>query len=305
MKYRTLINRIDAALAEYKREVDALAEKFATDKKRFDLEVQQMREKLKDEYLSQYRRENAPAAVRYRDAMNKAREKAAAIVSYNFDLAERRLDIFFNAPVSPDFAAKVNSAAITGLALSDAEFALLERSAGVYFERRLLAQLAEKSAGEDGAPRAVSASRFGGVELPNIDAAYTALKNFKSSANGVISEYAGENAELFDALENDKFNNAVHNEGVSIAVGRYFNRHDARDVIAVLEPFDKTNEKRTLTTREIKLIDAVIDVEDAKKYPTLTPGKVRKVAEENEDLAELLKLDPRYSMYFADEDGEQ
>ena len=66
------------------------------------------------------------------------------------------------------------------------------------------------------------------------------------------------------------------------------------------EILEKTGVKTSLTERDKKVIDALIDVEFPSIYPDKVKNKVQNVASAMPEIGELLRLDERYSKYLED-----
>lgn len=302
MTYKKYVSRITKELGEYKKAIDKLVQEYKTEQAKQKKEIEEMHGKYTEQYIEEYK-QSLKAANSYASKMGELRAKTAPIVSHYLELIEKQLNNYFNAPIRTEFANRINSIAITGLALSDTEFKILQDSAVSYMERRLLNQLAESRKKEE---RRAELSRETGevawkeeavsnpyihVEVPNIEKMYDAFKEYKRNAEYLLNGYSGKDAELADCLENGL------PAYMSITSDSYF-RNECENKF--LEVMNKANSilpeskiKRELTEQDKKLIDVLIDP----RYPNLAKSTVAEISANSPELAELFLLDSRYANY--------
>lgn len=303
MKYKNYVAGITKALKEYKELVDAMAVAYKRDKKQIEETAKGMQGKWTQEYIDKYKRENNPI-FKYKKQMQGYRARYEPTVTKYLDFLKKQIDDYFNAPINPDFANKINAIKISGLKLSNLEFELLQGAATTYMERRLLNQLAmsrtstsiqhtwdvnESNGGKNGVKDVEVSDPCCVVELPDIEGMYQAYKDYKSAVTGLLYRYAGANAELTAALDSKT------EDYIAVTMDAYFRSNSET---AFLERMDKANSilpqtKRELTESDKKLIDALVDP----KYPSLAKETVKGIAENSPELAELFALDERYSQY--------
>lgn len=310
MKYKNYVASITKALSEYKGIIDRLEAGYKQDKQKLKNTAEEMRGQWTDEYIEKYKRENNPLG-KYKKQMQDARAKYEPTILHYLELIKKQLDGFFNAPVKAEFANKINAIKISGLKLSNLEFELLKETATSYMEYRLLNQLAESrtetrdkfifnpehpNGGQSGVEKVEVSDPYIGLELPDIDGIYKRYNDYTRSAKALLYSYAGTKAELSEALDGNIPNY------VAIFMDSYFRNKAADEFLGVM---DKANSilpeskvKRELTENDRKLIDTLVDT----KYPTLAEGRVKEIAANSPELAELFALDERYAQYVNTEE---
>lgn len=303
---RKYVDEITNLLVGYAGKIDSLA----NSKKRLviDLEneINGMKGKYTDEYITEYKKNYK--FPDYKLQIDAERKNARELVDYYLETIEKQLDSYFMAPVRTDFANKINSIKITGLKLSDREFDMLAKSAKSYMEMRLLNQLAETRTktelktvldSQTGTPKAEkgeTAAPYVYLNVPDLDKCYESFKNFKRGANFLLDSYSGTNAELAEFLENGVSSH------VSIAANSYFRNKSAETFTKIMteqgEILAKTGVKRTLTERDKKVIDALINEPFPELYKDKVQARVKTIAEGMPEVGALLKLDGRYNKYI-------
>ncbi|MBO5564715.1 MAG: hypothetical protein J5935_03770 [Lachnospiraceae bacterium] len=307
MRYKTALEQVKQILNSYKDIVDNMEREQIAETERTNKKCEEMRGQWTEQYIEEYRKQNTPAADSKRRAMQAARERAKALCDRNMETIRGGIDGYFSAPISADFARKIQSFSILGVALSDAEFDLLEREARTYTERRLLKQLAESRTekrmrveiDEHGQTKTVEREEPAAkksIELPNIDVIYAAVEAYENNVNKFLENYAGENGGLLESLNLDLFGKQSHNLMLSVSSGSFLKNGDTEKIIEMLSEFENGSRKQALSDFEQSIIDAIID-DDDKKYPSLIPEKVQNVTKNNKELADLFILDERYSKY--------
>lgn len=307
MRFKNSMNKITETLEGYVKQIDELEKQYIAEIQRQKQEIENMKGTYTEEYINKYRN-NPKFYKNYKVEMQQLRSKAEPVVSHYLEMIEKQINSFFNAPVSPEFANKINSIAITGLMLSDMEFEILQDSANSYMERRLLNQLAESRTRNEkkvalnadtlqAEYKDVKASNpYLHLELPNIEEVFKAFTDYKQKANFLVNSYSGKNATLYMYLDNGMA------QYISISADSYF-RNKAVDVFS--SAMGKANSilpeskiKRELTEQDKKFIDAIIDP----KYPYAAKETVKSIVEYDPNIAELLRLDERYRDLVAEEE---
>lgn len=281
-----MLSAITMALQTQKKEVDNLVTQYKGEKERIERKAQEMREsgKWTETGVSEFLLAELPAAAAYSVGLTTARNKAARIVLPYLDGLRQVLDEYFNAPVSANFSATLNAAQVAGLELTEREFALLDRSAKTYFERRLLANLAEKKGG------AMATKR---VEVTNMDAAYKTFERYRDNALRFLETYCGQEAELNDALPLGDDGRQHHNPMVTVTADAFF-RNGLRETLkSVMDEIEK--EEKPLSNLERELIDLIINPNILEAYPYTAKQEVREKAEKSTALKSMLMRDARYA----------
>ena len=309
MTYRKYVARITKELAEYRDAIDKLEQDYKAEQARHEKEIDEMRGKYTEQNIEEYK-QNLKIITPYTPKMSALRAKTAPIVSHYLELIEKQLNNYFNAPVRTEFATRINSIAITGLALSNTEFKILQESATSYMERRLLNQLAESRKKEERRAALNRETRetewvqekvadpYIYVEVPSIEHIYDAFNDYKRNVEFLLNGYSGKKAELAECLESGM------PSYMSITADNYFRNNHANIFLEVMDkansilPESKT--KKELTEQDRKLIDVLIDP----KYPTLAKDTVKQISLNSPELAELFSLDERYAD-FVPTDGEE
>ena len=302
-----LMEKIDSDLLDYRSHIDTLAAAYMGKKSAVEQKCNEMRGQWKDSYIQQYRVEQEKQSIEEASKkMRLLREKASPLVQLSLNKLNNEIDKMFDAPIDPDFASKINAIVVSGLTLTDTEFALLKKQAKGFTEMRLLKQIAESRTKQalgvelkDGKPETISvevSDIYNIGQLPDIESVYKAFKNFESAVKFVLSSYSGQEAELSEALEGDK------SATLAIAARGYF-KHTSYNILsqeiekaATILPSMKPRE--SITDAEKALIDIAIDPKDCERFPTLIPERVRKTAARSDILADCLSRDERYSQYL-------
>lgn len=307
MKYKSYVANITKALIEYKGIIDKLETAYLQEKRELLNKAESMKGKWTEEYIAQYKKDNAPDD-RCKQKMKTARAKYEPTILHYLELIKKQLDDYFNAPVKVDFANKINAIKISGLALNDREFQLMRDTATSYMELRLLNQLAESrtnmveqhtyditdpTSGRNGVNLVERPNPYSLLKVPDIDVIYNAFNAYKTAAKGLLYSYAGAGAELSAMLDDNTPNY------IAVTMDSYFRNKQEEKFAAVMESANsilpESKVKRTLTENDKKLIDTLIG---SNLHPILVKGRVEEIAASSPELAELLSLDERYKEYL-------
>lgn len=305
MRYKSYVQKISEALEIYRANIIVLEKQYLAEIERMAQEIKNMSGTYTEQYIEQHKK-NQRFSTNYKAKMSEYRSKAEPVVVHNLEVIEKQINGFFNAPVRQEFANKINSIAITGLVLNDAEFKILKDSAATYMEMRLLNQLAQSrtkdghgvEVDERGTPKYTEqklSDPYLYLEVPDINTVLKAFQEYKQGAMFLLNNYSGENAELYSFLEKGT------EQFIAVSADSYFRTKHPERFIKVM---DKANAilpeskiKRELTEQDKKFIDTIIDP----KYPSLARTAVREIAEHSPDIGELLRLDPRYRDFLEEE----
>lgn len=305
MKYKKYVSKITSELKSYRQKVDELEKQYKNTELKTTQEIEQMRGKYTEEYISEYKK-GVDLISKFKPMINQARDQARPVVDFYLDLIEKEINGYFNAPVSTNFANKINAISLTGIKLSDTEFQILQDSANSYMERRLLNHLAESRTRSvenvtlDSNHNPVRGNMelgdpFQKIELPDIEKTYTAFDNFKRSINFLLNNYSGNDATLSECLDNTP-------KHISITADSYFRNKSEETFVEVLEKANailpESKIKKSLSENDIKLIDTLVDP----KYPTLAKSTVENISKVSPELSELFALDERYKDYVCNEE---
>lgn len=302
------VDEITKLLIGFVGQVDSLVLAKKQTQENLDKEIHAMKGKYTDNYIKEYK--NNYRFPNYKQQMNAARTSCAEVVNYYLDVIEKQLDSYFMAPVRTDFANKINSIKITGLKLSDSEFEMLSKSAKSYMEMRLLNQLAETRTKTE--TRTVlnpetrtpeykteeAAAPYMYIKVPNLDSCYNAFKDYKRNVNFLLNNYCGKNAELVTSLESG------NPDYIAISADSYFRNKSADTFNKIMtkqgEILKNTNVKKTLTERDKKVIDSLIDIPFPDLYKDKVKNKIKIISEAMPEMGELIRLDERYNKYVED-----
>lgn len=304
MLYKEYINAINKLATQYKEKVDECVKEYEKETIAIQTQVQQMKKegKYTENYIAEFEN-STPSLDGYRAKLEGMRSTASEQIELYLGKIEKSMRGYFNAPVSPEFAMKIQSVSLLGLKLSNAEFKLLEASANTYMERRLLNQLAESRTktevsaklNENGEMEKLHneiPNAYYGVVVPDMDSVYSQYDRYKGAVYSLLNNYYGENAELRE-LSNE--NTPIYVMGNAT---RFFKQNLTEEMMNTLDkanemimPFEK---QRKLSESERNLIDAIIDP----NYPTLAKDKVKELASLSVDIGNLLSLDERYRDYI-------
>lgn len=158
---------------------------------------------------------------------------------------------------------------------------------------------------------------YGGVELPNIEKVYDSLQSVRNAVNTAFKGYCGKNYELKDIVfpisEVQEATNAKLSEAYGVQPQKpTLDNMTISRMASSVKCFDEgyrsytafseimrglaatmpePKRKTTLTDDDKKLIDTIID----SKYESLAKDQAVQIAKADEHLAEILRLDTRYS----------
>jgi hypothetical protein len=315
MKYKNYVSKITDSLTTYKKGIDKLEQNYKVWQAKQKQEIAEMQGKYTPEYIREYETSINPPVL-YKNTMKELRKEAEAITTYYLGLIEKQLNDYFNAPVRTEFANRIMSISVTGLALSNAEFQILQNSAHSYMELRLLNQLAESRTKQGTevnfnpdterpeAKEISIANPYNGIKLPNIDEIYREFSSYKASVGFMVNSYAGASAGLSEFLESK---NAIKTPGyLSIAADSYFRNKKADSFSAVMEKANavlpESKIKRELSENDKKLIDVLVS---PSCHPLIAKQTVKEIAANSPELKELFLLDKRYAEYVENDAAEE
>lgn len=305
MKFKKYVSKISSELKGYRQKVDELEKQYKNAELKTTQEIEQMRGKYTETYIAEYKK-GINLTSKFKPMINQAREKSKPVVDFYLDLIEKEINGYFNAPVSTNFANKINAISLTGMKLSNVEFQILQDSASSYMERRLLNHLAENRTRSvenvtlDSNNNPVRgnmelADPYQRIELPDIEKTYDAFSNFKRSVNFLLNNYSGNDATLSECLDNTP-------KHISITADSYFRNRSEETFVEILEKANailpESKVKKSLSENDIKLIDTLVDP----KYPTLAKSTVENISKVSPELSELFSLDERYKDYVVCEE---
>lgn len=303
MRYENYVTKIKESLSRHKAEVDNLVNVYKMETNNHKSELDKMRGVYTKEYIEEYTKSWKPK-TNYRDKIRTSSEKATIETELYLGKIKKELDRYFDSPVRQDFINKINAIALTGLALKDREFKLLVDSASNYTEMRMVQQLAENrtkqaiitNIGENGEveQKEVEVKNPYHFELADIDYIYSSFDDFASSTRQLAKYYAGSEADLKEFL-------GEVSEYAPLTADSFFKNNAISRFSKVM---DKANSclpeskvKRSLTENEKKFVDTLID----REYPEFARERVRKLAEADRDIEELIRLDERYNKFLDEE----
>ena len=308
MVRKKYIDTITDLLVGYAGKIDSLAMTQSRIKIDLENETKAMKGKYTDAYIAEYKKNYK--FPNFCQQMTIARNECKEVVDYHLKTIEKQLNAYFMAPVRQDFANKINSVKITGLQLSNKEFDMLAKSAKSYMEMRLLNQLAETrtktemkvsldpDTREPKREKSEAAAPYNYIDVPDLDQCYKAFEEYKQNVYRLLNDYSGKNADLCEFLESGRTKN------LSLTSDSYFRTKAAERFKNLMsqqeEILEKTGVKTSLTERDKKVIDTLIDVEFPSIYPDKVKNKVQNVASAMPEIGELLRLDERYSKYLED-----
>lgn len=318
MRYKAKVCIINSELERYKNAINNLALSYSARKKLLSDEVAQAKSSgmYSDDYIKGLESKQARTDD-LKSSMQSERAKSKARIDEQIGKLEKALDAYFSAPVSPEFATKVQSISALGLKLTNSEFENLQRSAHSYMELRLLNQLAEtRTKTKEGADReeviksiqensfgkgSVLPSQkelpnaYGGIAVPNIDEIYKSFREYRSAIDTLLNGYCGENNLLHSLLEQDYRDNPFIYANSNV----YF-EHGADCTISKV--FDDMNKiiprsNEPLSAEEKSVIDKLVPYE-----LLANKGMIEGIIDDKPETESLFERDSRYSKYLSQAD---
>lgn len=324
--YKIIMQKMMEQMADFKREIDDLADSYELEKQKFEKELESMKGKFTAEYVEESRKNWKPK-LDYKKIIDLARKTHQTVAQNCLDELKSQLDHCFQIPVDSGFAATISAIDTLGLTLNNTEFKVLEGAANGYWSRRLLSHLGtsrttpeQRTVIENGEPKAVDGERktpYPYVNLPDIEKAYDSLQNLKNAVNMAFEAYCGKGYALKDIIfppsrYTEETNAKIKQEyGINspapimdtMQISKmassvkcfdenyhcYTEFSEMMDGLMVIIP--KSKKKKTLTDNDRKLIDRLIDP----RFPTSAKSEAVELARLDQHLAEILSLDSRYS----------
>lgn len=311
-------NRIFKVLVSYKDFIDSQEKEYKVRKGYINKTYEEMKNSRKytEEYLKEYREKTKPRTEDIQANIKAKRSEASKEVNRELRSIKRDMDRYFNAPLNPELATKIQSIAITGLKLSNAEFDLLQSTAKSYLDIRLLNQLAEtrtkteqKAVIKDNnnilmdnnlkMENVETPDIYGGIKVPNIDNAYKMLNQFERRVNALLNYYVGQEcfSDMVECCERDKFGNLPEVYMLASA-DTIFKPKANDDFISTLNGLNIKDFKAELTEEDKALIDKLIPPQ----YKYTAKDNVQEIWKMgNEHVNDLIRLDDRYNKYIPEE----
>lgn len=304
MDYRKYLTKITEELTNFKNGIDHIEAKLDLWNAQRDKTIREMKGIYTDTYISEYKKK-LTVPEEFKNEMESLRDKTREITTVYLEFIEKGLNRFFNAPVNQEFVNKIMAISTTGLKLTNTEYKLLEDSASTYMEYRLLNQLAESRTREttqvkvnsDNIPEKVNVDLpdpYLGIKNMDIDKIFSEFNSYKTNVGYLLNYYAGSKSGLYNFLKDPNGNSLpVY---ISATADSYFRNDKETSFSKLLEEsfsiLPENKIKRELTEKETKLINTIV-----KEDQPLVQFKVQAICENSPELAELFKLDPRYSKY--------
>lgn len=313
MKFEGLTKAIDKKLNEYRVTIDGFVTNFKARTAMVEKTLYEAEGKWTPEYANQYKAEHMPKAAEYSGRIGKEQEEARSYINRCLESIKAEIDGYFNAPIDPDFAAKITAIASVGMQPTDTEFGILRDAASSYFELRLLQTIADRREGKErlvpalGEGLDLTYNRITPKDpydigtIPSPDTVNKALYTYESAIASVLDYYCGENAELSDGLPSINGGKADGVTAISAASAYWTSKHREAFEMVLNEAnsiLPEAKRTKALNESERNIVDAIINPEDAKKYSTLLPNNVRVAAAKDPAIRGWLERDPRYSKYL-------
>lgn len=268
--------------------------------------------KYTEEYLKEYREKTKPRTEDIQANIKAKRSEVKSKVERELKSIKNDVDKYFNAPLNPELATKIQSIAITGLKLSNAEFDLLKDTARSYLDIRLLNQLAETRTKTEGKvvgnindldnmriENVETPNVYTGINVPDIDSVYNVLKQFEGRVNNCLNYYIGQEnySDLIECCERDSLGN-LPEIYLTVSADAIFKPKANDDFIKTLDGLNIKDFKVELTEKDKALIDKLIPPQ----YTYTAKENVQEVWKMgNEHVNDLIRLDDRYNKYIPEE----
>lgn len=294
------INKITKILTDYKLAVNELESKYFADVEKVKQTAGSNRDKWKEEYIAEYIAQNDPRS-RFEQQFKKSQENTRAEVENALLLISLVFDSYFNAPISEAFANKITAIKLSGIQLTNREFANLEKDANTFMERRILQHMAESrtkessvasydnKSGDMKREKTAVANPYYGLNIPNSDMIYDSFGKFEYDALRMVNQYSGMKGTFAKSI-------GVATD-ISITSDAYMRNHADETFAKIVEkyPIENTSLPK-LTTEERETVDEKVNP----TYPTLAKEDAVKVATKDANMAVLLLRDKRYSQVVAE-----
>lgn len=294
------INKITKILTDYKLAVNELESNYFADVEKVKQTAGSNRDKWKEEYIAEYIAQNDPRS-RFEQQFKKSQENTRAEVENALLLISLVFDSYFNAPISEAFANKITAIKLSGIQLTNREFANLEKDANTFMERRILQHMAESrtkessvasydnKSGDMKREKTAVANPYYGLNIPNSDMIYDSFGKFENDALRMVNQYSGMKGTFAKSI-------GVATD-ISITSDAYMRNHADETFAKIVEkyPIENTSLPK-LTTEERETVDEKVNP----TYPTLAKEDAVKVATKDANMAVLLLRDKRYSQVVAE-----
>ena len=282
-----IINKIKELLTKYREQLDTLAKAYDIEKQEHHNKAIEMRAEncYTDSYLAEFERNFKPRQD-YIGQIKALRE--AYMNAYNglCDKLNAEIDGYFNAPLNPNFATKIQTIIASGLKLTDAEFATLKHDADSYLERRLFNQLAVSRTDEQGNPKP-----YPYIDIPSLESIKLRCDEFINSGSTLLRTYCGRTPEveavLYDYAETGTPKPYCVNADIVLRDGRIKALSDYLIKQNITQPV------KPLSEDERALIDTLIESE---RYPYSYKDRIIECSK-NPLVKDMLLRDERFAQY--------
>lgn len=326
MKHKAFMGKVMEQLREYKGIADRLAVAYAREKAEFEAELKSMENVYLPEHIEESRRNWEPKTD-YGKQLSVARQRGQKVADAYLNGIEEEMDSYFQIPVDSGFAATVTAIKSVGVTLNNQEFSLLQDASKGYWGLRLLNELAvsrsterQVTTMEDGEMKYEKREEkkpYNNVNLPDIEKAYNVLQNVRNAVDMAFEGYCGEGyalkkivfpldkaveetnsklAEVYNAQPQRQTLDTMSIVKMASAPKFFDESYPSYvELMKILDDMEATipepKRKTELTEEDIELIDTLID----SQYPSIAEQQAVKIARLDRRLAELLRLDERYS----------
>lgn len=301
MRYKNTVQLIEKKLKNYVSFVNEREKTYIQREKQFNNKLHEMR--TSNKYTAGYIAEYASFGFETSDLTEQVlteQKKVMEELKLSLKVIQKELDTFFNAPISAEFASKINSIKTLGLQLSDKEFELLQKEAHTYMEMRLIDQLGKtrtknvlthelKENGNIDVVHKDVNDGYIGIMNVNLEDAYKKFEEYSNAAIYLVQNYIGREILLKDCLpSNDMVVFAATADTFIIKnfTGKFIDYMDSLNSM-----LDDKTALTPLSENEKKVVDYLI--KDPKYASTFVPYLCKIDAY----IEQLFIRDDRYSKY--------
>lgn len=291
MRYKGRITNIKRILTQYKAMIDG----FIVQKEINDAETDKAIESHKDMWAEQYKaeyRKSHDNTEKLRRMVKQEQDQARKKLDSEMAALDKELNSYFMGTARSNFVSTLMGYQNLGVRLSNNELKKMADNVTTYSEARMIKQFAENIVKDnpDYFDNDIFNRLIDPITLPDYDTAMRAFSDFKQTAEFLVTDYCGTQAQGYDLVE------TAGDRVFSVNADAFLRGRAVKDFCKVAEacndllPLEVRNK---LTEEESALLDSAIP--DYEKYPNYACTQAREIAANDAYMCELMQLDPRYS----------
>lgn len=291
MRYKGHVENTKRILKRYKDKIDGIIVQKQMNDAETDRAIEAHKDMWSEQYKAEYRKSHENTE-KLRRMVKQEQEQAKKKLDSEMAALDKELNSYFMGTARSNFVSTLMGYQNLGVQLSNNELKKMVDNVTTYSEARMVKQFAENIIKDN--PDYFDSDIFNRIidpiTLPDYDATMKVFNDFKQTAEFLVSDYCGTQAQGHDLVETAGDRVFSVNADAFLrgrAVEAFCKIAEACNDLLPLEVRNK------LTEEESALLDRVIP--DYAKYPNYACTQAREIAATDAYMCELMQLDPRYS----------